>query len=107
MARYVLVGTRPSELVDVKVDLTFHYNTLTRNGSYFNRQVSLKLVSRLLPRGRLSMACNSLCFAVSLEAINVGLHKLCLVLVGGRRLDCGTGEMQQKRPDRTPRAPTG
>ncbi|GAQ77942.1 hypothetical protein KFL_000060070 [Klebsormidium nitens] len=44
MARYVLVGTRPSELVDVKVDLTFHYNTLTRNGSYFNRQVSLKLV---------------------------------------------------------------
>lgn len=53
MARYVLVGTRPSELVDVKVDLTFQYNTVARNGSYFNRQVSLKLVGEKLPRGRL------------------------------------------------------
>lgn len=45
MVRYVLAGPKPSELVDVKLDLTFMYNTVTRSGSYFVRNVSLKLVS--------------------------------------------------------------
>eukprot|EP00850_Spirogloea_muscicola_P008068 SM000042S15335 [mRNA] locus=s42:470236:475398:+ [translate_table: standard] len=44
MARYVLAGPQPCELVDVKVDLTIKYNTFTRSGSYFRAQQSLKLV---------------------------------------------------------------
>eukprot|EP00897_Mesotaenium_endlicherianum_P005546 jgi/Mesen1/5019/ME000025S04419 len=44
MARYVLVGPQPLELVDVKVDLTFKYNTITRTGAYFRAHQSLKLV---------------------------------------------------------------
>eukprot|EP00271_Cylindrocystis_brebissonii_P017819 TRINITY_DN4784_c0_g1_i1.p1 TRINITY_DN4784_c0_g1~~TRINITY_DN4784_c0_g1_i1.p1 ORF type:complete len:1329 (+),score=363.99 TRINITY_DN4784_c0_g1_i1:46-3987(+) len=44
MCRYVLAGPQPSELVDVKVDLTYHYNTVTKSGSYFRAQQSLKLV---------------------------------------------------------------
>lgn len=45
MARYVLAGPQPCELVDVKVDLTYKYNTLTRSGSFFRATQSLKLVS--------------------------------------------------------------
>ncbi|XP_024366815.1 uncharacterized protein [Physcomitrium patens] len=44
MARYVLAGPQPCELVDVKVDLTYKYNTLTRSGSFFRATQSLKLV---------------------------------------------------------------
>lgn len=44
LTRYVLVGPQPCELVDVKVDLTYHYNTVTRTGSYFRTSQSLKLV---------------------------------------------------------------
>lgn len=44
MARYVLAGPQPCELVDVKVDLTYKYNTLTRSGSFFRAIQSLKLV---------------------------------------------------------------
>lgn len=49
MARYVLAGPQPCELVDVKVDLTYKYNTLTRSGSFFRATQSLKLV-RILQR---------------------------------------------------------
>ncbi|BBN08502.1 hypothetical protein MPTK1_4g12110 [Marchantia polymorpha subsp. ruderalis] len=44
MTRYVLAGPQPCELVDVKVDLTYKYNTITRTGSYFRATQSLKLV---------------------------------------------------------------
>ncbi|CAK9207604.1 unnamed protein product [Sphagnum troendelagicum] len=44
MARFVLVGPQPCELVDVKVDLTYKYNTVTRIGSFFRARRSLKLV---------------------------------------------------------------
>ncbi|MCO5563525.1 hypothetical protein L7F22_017169 [Adiantum nelumboides] len=44
LTRYVLVGPQPCELVDVKVDLTYHYNTVTRSGTYFRTSQSLKLV---------------------------------------------------------------
>jgi hypothetical protein len=44
MARFVLVGPQPCELVDVKVDLTYKYNTVTRTGSFFRARRSLKLV---------------------------------------------------------------
>ncbi|KAL2629599.1 hypothetical protein R1flu_014285 [Riccia fluitans] len=44
MTRYVLAGPQPCELVDVKVDLTYKYNTSTRTGSYFRATQSLKLV---------------------------------------------------------------
>ncbi|KAH7447377.1 hypothetical protein KP509_01G104000 [Ceratopteris richardii] len=44
LARYVLVGPQPCELVDVKVDLTYHYNTVTRSGTFFRSSQSLKLV---------------------------------------------------------------
>ena len=44
MCRYVLAGPQPCELVDVKVDLMLRYNPVTRNGSYFRAQQSLKLV---------------------------------------------------------------
>ncbi|KAG0602965.1 hypothetical protein M758_10G054700 [Ceratodon purpureus] len=44
MARYVLAGPQPCELVDVKVDLTYKYNTLTRSGAFFRATQSLKLV---------------------------------------------------------------
>ena len=44
MARYVLAGPQPCELVDVKVDLTYKYNTVTRSGSFFRATQSLKLV---------------------------------------------------------------
>ncbi|KAL3687611.1 hypothetical protein R1sor_013920 [Riccia sorocarpa] len=44
MTRYVLAGPQPCELVDVKVDLTYKYNTFTRTGSYFRATQSLKLV---------------------------------------------------------------
>lgn len=44
MARYVLAGPQPCELVDVKVDLTYKYNTHTRTGSFFRATQSLKLV---------------------------------------------------------------
>jgi len=44
MARYVLAGPQPCELVDVKVDFTYKYNTLTRSGSFFRATQSLKLV---------------------------------------------------------------
>jgi hypothetical protein len=55
MVRYVLAGPKPSELVDVKLDLTFMYNTVTRSGSYFVRNVSLKLVSDTTSMGDLKM----------------------------------------------------
>lgn len=48
MTRYVLAGPQPCELVDVKVDLTYKYNTLTRSGSFFRATQSLKLVT--IPR---------------------------------------------------------
>lgn len=44
LTRYVLVGPQPCELVDVKVDLTYKYNTVTRSGTYFRTSQSLKLV---------------------------------------------------------------
>eukprot|EP01018_Ginkgo_biloba_P021319 Gb_13021 [translate_table: standard] len=44
MARYVLAGPQPCELVDVKVDLTYKYNTVTRAGTFFRATQSLKLV---------------------------------------------------------------
>eukprot|EP00246_Nothoceros_aenigmaticus_P012068 TRINITY_DN3573_c0_g1_i1.p1 TRINITY_DN3573_c0_g1~~TRINITY_DN3573_c0_g1_i1.p1 ORF type:complete len:682 (-),score=135.45 TRINITY_DN3573_c0_g1_i1:191-2236(-) len=44
MVRYVLAGPQPCELVDVKVDLAFKYNTLTRTGTYFRATQSLKLM---------------------------------------------------------------
>jgi hypothetical protein len=44
IARDVLAGTPPCELLDVKVDLTYNYNTLTRSGSFFRATQSLKLV---------------------------------------------------------------
>ncbi|CAM6099482.1 unnamed protein product [Calypogeia fissa] len=44
MARYVLAGPQPCELVDVKVDLTYKYNTHTRTGSFFRATQPLKLV---------------------------------------------------------------
>lgn len=44
LTRYVLVGPQPCELVDVKVDLTYSYNTVTRSGTYFRTSQSLKLV---------------------------------------------------------------
>lgn len=44
LTRYVLVGPQPCELVDVKVDLTYNYNTITRSGTYFRTSQSLKLV---------------------------------------------------------------
>lgn len=45
MARYVLAGPQPCELVDVKVDLTYKYNTVTRSGTFFRATQSLKIVS--------------------------------------------------------------
>ncbi|KAI5073130.1 hypothetical protein GOP47_0011143 [Adiantum capillus-veneris] len=44
LTRYVLAGPQPCELVDVKVDLTYLYNTVTRSGTYFRTSQSLKLV---------------------------------------------------------------
>lgn len=44
MARYVLAGPQPGELVDVKVDLAYKYNTVTRAGTFFRATQSLKLV---------------------------------------------------------------
>lgn len=49
MARYVLAGPQPCELVDVKVDFTYKYNTLTRSGSFFRATQSLKLVISTAP----------------------------------------------------------
>ncbi|XP_024541558.1 uncharacterized protein LOC112350126 isoform X2 [Selaginella moellendorffii] len=43
MTRYVLAGPQPCELVDVKVDLSYKYNTITGAGTYFRAQQSLKL----------------------------------------------------------------
>ncbi|CAM6105556.1 unnamed protein product [Calypogeia fissa] len=48
MARYVLAGPQPCELVDVKVDLTYKYNTHTRTGSYFRATQPLKLATHPL-----------------------------------------------------------
>ncbi|KAJ7567785.1 hypothetical protein O6H91_01G006900 [Diphasiastrum complanatum] len=44
MVRFVLAGPQPCELVDVKVDLSFKFNTITRSGSYFRATHSLKLM---------------------------------------------------------------
>lgn len=44
MARYVLAGPQPCELVDVKVELSYKYNTVTSAGTFFRATQSLKLV---------------------------------------------------------------
>lgn len=44
MARYVLAGPQPCELVDVKVELSYTYNTVTSAGTFFRASQSLKLV---------------------------------------------------------------
>lgn len=44
MVRCVLAGPQPCELVDVKVDLMYRFNTITPSGSYFRGSESLKLV---------------------------------------------------------------
>ncbi|XP_024532098.1 uncharacterized protein LOC9641988 [Selaginella moellendorffii] len=46
MARFVLTGPQPCELVDVKVELTLKYTALSKSGKYFRGMEPLKLVRK-------------------------------------------------------------
>lgn len=45
LTRCVLAGPQPCELINVKVDLTYRFNTVSNEGSFFRGSYSLKLVS--------------------------------------------------------------
>lgn len=45
LTRCVLAGPQPCGLVNVKVDLTYRFNTVSSDGSFFRGSCSLKLVS--------------------------------------------------------------
>lgn len=44
MIRCILTGPQPCELVDVKVDLMYNFNSVTGSGACFRGAQSLKLV---------------------------------------------------------------
>lgn len=52
VGRYVLSGPQPCELVDVKIELSFRYTTVTPTGSFFRAVESLELVGEGMGIGR-------------------------------------------------------